>query len=241
MKTIQLILDWSEVWAPLIPLAFYIFLKPRARWIKPILIFLVITLVFSTAIDIIWFRKRFGINPWFEKNLWWWFDTDPETGKKDIFKNTIFYNLNSFARLIFFSMFFQYFYPVFKKLNRFVPWIFLILMIINYTWFENVKDFSSRQHSVEAAILLFYCLLYFYKATLDDNIESPYSLPQSWLVSGLTLYTAINFFIFLFYKYLMSLPEFKKYAVEIWNVHNISFIFLNLFIAIAFYKSKKHE
>ena len=239
MKTIQEILNWSEVWSPLIPLAFYIFLKPRARWIKPILIFLVITLIFSIAIDIIWYRKKLGINPWFEKNLWWWWDTD-STGKK-IFKNNIFYNLNSFARLIFFSIFFQYFYPVFKKLDRFVPWIFLVLMIINFLWFDNIKDFSSRQHSVEAAILLFYCLLYFYKATLDDNIESPYSLPQSWLVAGLTLYTAINFFIFLFYKYLMSLPQFKIYAVEIWNVHNISFIFLNIFIAISFYKSKKHE
>jgi hypothetical protein len=239
METIKLILNWSEVWSPLVPLAFYIFLKPKARWIKPILIFLVITLIFSIAIDIIWYRKKLGINPWFEKNLWWWWDTDP-TGKK-VFKNNIFYNLNSFARLIFFSMFFQYFYPVFKKLNRFVPWIFLILMIINYRWFDNIKDFSSRQHSVEAAILLCYCLLYFYKATLDDNIESPYALPQSWLVSGLTLYTAINFFIFLFYKYLMSLPQFKIYAVEIWSVHNISFIFLNIFIATAFYKSKKHE
>lgn len=239
METIKLILNWSEVWSPLIPLAFYIFLKPRARWIKPILIFLVITLTFSIAIDIIWYRKKLGINPWFEKNLWWWWDTDA-TGKK-VLKNNIFYNLNSFARLIFFSMFFQYFYPVFKKLNRFVPWIFLILMIINYQWFDNIKDFSSRQHSVEAAILLFYCLLYFYKATLDDNIESPYALPQSWLVSGLTLYTAINFFIFLFYKYLMSLPQFKIYAVEIWSVHNISFIILNIFIAIAFYKSKKNE
>ena len=239
MKTIQQILDWSEVWSPLIPLAFYIFLKPRSRWIKPILLFLIITLIFSIAIDIIWYRRRLGINPWFEKNLWWWWDTDA-TGEKS-FKNNIFYNLNSFARLFLFSIFFQCFYPVFKKLNRFVPWIVLILMTINFVWFESIKDFSSRQHSVEAAILLFYCLLYFYKTTLDDNIDSPYALPQSWLVSGLTLYTAINFFIFLFYKYLMSLPEFKIYAVEIWNVHNISFILLNIFIAIAFYKSKKHE
>ena len=241
MKTIQDILNWSEVWSPLIPLAFYIFLRPGARWIKPILIFLIITLICSIASDVIWYRKKLGINPWFEKNLWWWFDTDAVTGKKDIFKNNIFYNLNSFARLIFFSIFFQYFYPVFKKLNRFVPWIFLILMIINFVWFENVKDFSSRQHSVEAAILLFYSLLYFYKTTLDDNIESTSALPQSWLVSGLTLYTAINFFIFLFYKYLMSLPQFKIYAVEIWNVHNISFILLNIFIAISFYKAKKNE
>jgi len=240
MKTIQQILHWSEVWSPLIPLAFYIVLRPKARWVKPIVTFLLITLVFSIIIDVIWKRKTLGINDWFESNLWWWWDTDPVSGKK-IFKNNIFYNLNSFARLVFFLLFFSYFYPFFKKLSRLVPWVFLILMTINFIWFENIKDFSSRQHALEAAILLFCSLLYFYKTNMDDSVVSPSSLPEFRVVTGLTLYTAVNFFIFLFYKYLMGLPEFKKYATDIWNVHNVSFIILNLFIAAAFIKAKKSE
>lgn len=240
MKTIQEILNWSEVWAPLIPLTFFTFLRPKVKWAKPIFYFLIITLIFSIAIDIIWYRKHLGINEWFEKNLWWWWDFDSKAGKY-VFKNNIFYNLNSFARLIFFSLFFQQFYPIYKKLDRFVPWIFLTLMTANFIWFEDIKDFSSREHAIEAAILLYYCLLYFYKTTMDESIGSPSSLPQFWVVTGLTLYTAINFFIFLFYKYLMGFPEFKKYAVEIWNVHNISFILLNIFIAVSFYKAKKNE
>lgn len=240
MKTIQQILNWSEVWSPLIPLAFYIFLRPKAKWIKPILTFLIITLVFGIAIDVIWKRKTLGLNEWFETNLWWWWEFDPVIGK-NVFKNSIFYNLNSLARLIFFLAFFSYFYSFFQKLNRFVPWIFLLLMAVNFIWFENIKDFSSRIHATEAAILLFCSLLYFYKTTMDDNIASPASLPEFRVVTGLTLYTAINFFIFLFYKYLMASLEFKKYAMEIWNVHNISFIVLNLFIAAAFFKAKKNE
>lgn len=239
MKTIQLILDWSEVWSPLLPLAFYMFLRPKARWIKPIFYFLIVTLLFSIAIDVIWKRKTLGINEWFEKYLWWWWDTTP-SGKK-VFKNNIFYNLNSLARLLFFLMFFKYFYPVFKKIHRVIPWLFLILMVINFIWFENIKDFSSRQHAVEAAILLYCSLLYFYKTTMDENVASPSTLPEFRVVTGLTLYTAINFFIFLFYKYLMASDQFKAYATEIWNVHNISFIILNLFIAAAIIKAKKNE
>ncbi len=233
------ILNWSEVWAPLIPLTFYIFLKPQTRWTKPVFYFFIVTLVFGIAADVMWQRRYLGLNEWFEKYLWWWYDFDPATGKKAL-KNNIFYNLNSFARLVFFSAFFTYFYPIFKKLNRFVPWIFLVLMIANFLLHESIKDFSSIQHALEAAILLTYCLIYLYKSTLDDRISSLSSLPPVWLIAGLTLYTAINFFIFLFYKYLMASLQFKKYAQEVWNVHNISFIILCLFTAVSFYKAKKH-
>jgi hypothetical protein len=239
MSSQQQILNWSEVWAPLIPLAFYTYYKPQNRWVKPVFYFLIITLFLGICIDIMWQRRTLGLYEWFEKNLWWWMDTDPATGKKAL-KNNIFYNLNSFARLAFFSVFFTHFYPVFKKLDRFIPWVFLILMTANFIWHESIKDFSSIQHAVEAATLLTYCLIYFYKSTLDDNITSLSSLPQFWIITGLTLYTAINFFIFLFYKYLMASLQFKKYAQEVWNVHNISFIILCLFTAITFYKARKN-
>jgi hypothetical protein len=39
----------------------------------------------------------------------------------------------------------------------------------------------------------------------------------------------------------MTSIEFKDYAQEVWNVHNISFIILNIFIASAFFKAKKNE
>lgn len=236
---LQDIIDWSEVWAPLIPLAIFIILRPGLAWVKPVFYFLSITLVFSICIDVMWKRRSLGLFDWFERNFWWWMDTDPATGKKAL-KNNIFYNLNSFARLVFFSAFFTYFYPVFKKIHRSVPWIFLVLMIVNFVFHESIKDFSSIQHAVEAAVLLTCCLTYYYKATLDDSVSSLSSLSQFWLITGLTLYTAINFFIFLFYKYLMASLTFKKYAQEVWNVHNISFIILCVLIGVSFYKAKKN-
>jgi hypothetical protein len=238
MNSIQEIINWSEVWAPLIPLTFFLILRPKTAWTKPVFYFLVITLFFSICLDVMWKRRTLGLNDWFEKNLWWWWDIDRATGKKAL-KNNIFYNLNSFARLIFFSAFFTYFYPVFKKIHRYVPWIFLALMIVNFIFHESIKDFSSIEHAVEAAILLTCCLIYIYKATLDDTVPSLSSQPQFWLITGLTLYTAINFFIFLFYKYLMASLRFKKYANDVWNVHNISFIILCVLTAVSFYKAKK--
>jgi len=34
------------------------------------------------------------------------------------------------------------------------------------------------------------------------------------------------------------MTEYKIYSQNIWNVHNISFILLNMFIAIALYRAK---
>lgn len=199
------------------------------------MVYLIITLLFGFALDIIWKRRILGIEEWFQQNLWWWYDTDPKT-QQPVLKNTIFYNLISVARLLCFATFFGQIGYSFKQINKFIIPLFLFLSAINFIGFENIKDFSSRQLTVEAAILLFYCLLYFYKTTMDDTIASPMSLRHFWVVTGLALYTAVNFFIFLFYRYLMT--EYKIYSQNIWNVHNISFILLNMFIAIALYRAK---
>lgn len=142
----------------------------------------------------------------------------------------------SVSRFLLFAWFFNYLGSRFRKINWFVPWIFLALVIVNYVFFMNIKDFSSRQLTVEAALLLFYCLLYFHMVNMDEKIDSPVSLPHFWVVTGLAIYTAVNFFIFLFYTYLMIQNE--KYATNVWNVHNISFVLLNIFIALALFRAK---
>ena len=238
METIQTIFDWSEAWSPLIPLTIYLTLKSKNRWTKPIFYYLLLATLFGTAIDIIWKRNTLGFDSWFQHNLWWWYDKDPESGKL-VFKNLIFYNLLSLARLLFFTWFFSFFLTFFKKIIRYITWVFMIQILINFLFLENIKDFSSSQLTIESGILLFYCLKYFYNTNLDDMVVSPMSLPQYWIVIGLTLYTSVNFLIFLFYKYLMT--SYKIYAVEIWNVHNVSYILLSIFIAISFYQSKRNE
>lgn len=235
MKWLQEILDWSEVWALLIPLTVFLIYRPKAAWVRPIIFLLVISLVFGIALDLIWKRRTLGIEWWFREYLWWWWETDPKTGVVYL-PNTIFYNLLSVSRLIFFTWFFSYLGYSFKKINRFVPWAFLLFAIINFWFFQDIKDFSSRLLAVEAAILLFYCMLYFYKVNMDDTVASPFSISPAWVVAGLALYTAVNFILFLFYNFLSI--EYKHYAEEIWNVHNISYIVMNVFIAVALYRAR---
>jgi hypothetical protein len=52
------------------------------------------------------------------------------------------------------------------------------------------------------------------------------------VVTGLGIYVAINFFIFLLYHELSV--YYIRIAVDVWNIHNASFILFQLFLARAF-------
>lgn len=224
------ILDWSEVWATLVPLILYLWVKPRAAWIRPILFYLLIALLLSLVVDITWKCKDLGIQEWVEKTFWWLY-----RGK--YLYTLIFYNINSFLRLLLLTWFFYLVNPLYKKTYTIITSLFLVSVIINFVFFESiVLSFSSRLFTIEAAIILFYCLLYYYNVNMNDEIKSPLALPSFWVVMGLTLYTSVNFLIFLFYNYLINAE--KNYAISIWNVHNLIYIVLMLSIAVAFKKVK---
>jgi len=224
------ILDWSEVWATLIPLFVYMWIKPKAIWIRPLLIYLLIALLISLVVDITWKSTDLGIKDWVEKTFWWLYH-----GK--YLYTLIFYNINSFLRLLLLAWFFYMVNPLYKKTYIVITGIFLIGVIINFIFFESiVLSFSSRLFTIEAAIILFYCLLYYYTVNMNDEIKSPLALPPFWIVMGLTLYTSVNFLIFLFYNYLINAE--RNYAIGIWNVHNLIYIVLMTFIAIGFKKAK---
>ena len=188
-KILEGVLDWSEVWATLIPLIVYIWIKPKAIWTRPLLIYLLIALLLGVVVDITWKSKELGIKDWVERTLWWLY-----RGK--ILYTLIFYNINSFLRLLLLTWFFYKVNPLYKKTYLIITSLFLTGVIINFGFFENiVLSFSSRLFTIEAAIILFYCLLYYYTVNMNDEIKSPLALPPFWIVMGLTLYTSVNFLI----------------------------------------------
>jgi hypothetical protein len=228
------LLDWSEVWATLIPLTVYFVWKPKARWLKPVLLYLAVALLLNLVIDFTWKAKNLGLGDWSKKIFWWLYVN--VKGKPDLY-TLIFYNLNSCIRLLCFSWFFYLVNPAYRKIYKFITTFFISGIAVNFIFYEDIfLSFSSRLHTIEAAILLFYCLLYYYAVNMDEEIPSPLALPPFWTVMGLTLYTSVNFLIFLFYNYLIGAE--KNYAIEVWNVHNLIYIVLMITIAVAVKKIK---
>ena len=98
--------------------------------------------------------------------------------------------------------------------------------------FFRQDTFSSRLMATEAGILLFYCLQY-YLFKLQEESTTTKRSGDFWMVTGLSIYVVFNFPFFLLYTSLKV-----KDQVNWWNIHNISYIILCIFIAKAFYVSR---
>jgi len=129
----------------------------------------------------------------------------------------------------------------FTKFKKVLAIISVIFIVINFSIFENFfnyDSFSGNLLATEAYILLVYCMLY-YLSELKDDSKNLFAGPDFWVVTGLSIYVVINFFVFLFYLPMIDVDE--DLAVNIWNVHNIAFIIFCLFITKSLYGSHRYK
>ena len=214
------ILDWSEAWAPLIPLAIWVRHRGQPGYLRPVVLYIWAAFVLDLAIDLIWKLRTHISPPWNSNNY--------------------LYNVHSLVRFYLFALFFiRLNQPFLVRVKRLVPWLFGLFVVLNFSLSEHFFDYynlSSRLLAMEAGILLFYCLqYYFYKVKEDEEIGI--NQPDFWVVTGLGIYVVINFFIFLLYNELTAYDV--HFAVDIWTIHNLSYILLQIFLAKALYESTR--
>lgn len=226
LSILRIIFDWSEVWALLIPLIILLIRKPEKNWLTPVKWYLVAALVLNVSIDIVWYINKFNLYGSVKGHRW---------------NNNVFYNLHSIIRLLLFACFFILLRQRFMhRIKIIIPFAFLLFVLINFIFYENFyprgsnEGLSSRLLATEAALLLFYCLQYFIFLMIEDKPVSLSRQPGFWVVTGLSIYVSVNFFIFLFFTYLFTAT--REFAVTIWDVHNIVFIILCIFIGRQFYQ-----
>ena len=112
---LQIILDWSEVWATLIPLTFILSRKNIPVYLKPVRLYVWVALLLNTAATLLWWFK----NPWgIEKGDFFW-------------SNTFLYNTHSIIRLLLFSWFFILLKQRFMhRVKIILPLLFIAFIII---------------------------------------------------------------------------------------------------------------
>ncbi|SEB15051.1 hypothetical protein [Pedobacter hartonius] len=219
LKIFQMIIDWSEVWSLLIPLTILL-TKKQPAVLKPVVFYVWIALLINLATDLTWkFRHLL---------------TETQNS------NNYLYNIHSIIRFLLFSLFFiRLNQPFLVHIKKLIPVFFILFVLINFWFFESFFDywkFSSRLLSVEAILLLFYCLQY-YLFKINDNVEVKIFNADFWIVTGLGIYVTFNFFIFLLYNELTV--RLQYFAISLWSFHNISFVIFNVFIAKGLYDSDK--
>jgi len=222
IKFLRLLLDWSEVWAPLIPLIGLLFKRHQPYFLRSVIVYLFFAFFINLLGDIIGDFKSY-LPQWLQSN-------------------NILYNVHSIIRFICFSYFFLALkQPSFITLKKVLPFISLLIIITNFSYVEN---FGNKDHlsgnllSTEAYLLLIYCVLY-YLAKLRDEVDDLSSGADFWVATGLSIYVVVNFFVFLFY--VPMIDQDPKLADNIWDVHNVAYIILCIFITKAFYEPARYR
>lgn len=219
---LRLLLDWSEVWATVIPIAAFMASRDQPQYMRPVIIYFFIALVLNLTGNIIGDFKRY-LPDWMQSN------------------NPL-YNLHSVARFICFSLFFiglkqSKLTLIYKSL----PWVSLAIFIFNFTLIDNFfnpNHLSGNLLAGEAYLLLIYCMLYYlYRLREDDLVIT--REPDFWVVTGLALYVVANFFVFLFYVPMINADS--HLANRIWDVHNCAYIALCLLTAKALYDAPRYQ
>ena len=217
IKFFQYLLNWSEVWGILIPLFTLLgFKKKQPNLIVPIITYLCLALLMNLLADLIADFKT--VFPAFLKS------------------NNPIYNIHSIVRFTCFTIFFTSIKkePV-STLKKIVIFIMCLFIIINFIFYENFFNYyilSGSLLAVESYLLLILCMEY-YLAELNDEVENILSKKNFWIVTGLSIYVAVNFFIFLFY--IPMIKENQLLAAQMWNVHNVAYLILCILIAKSFY------
>ncbi len=223
MKILQSISDWSEVWAFLIPLAVFFIYRPITVSLRPVIIYLFIGFILNalaTAIQL-------------------YTDDMPEFMQR----NSLLYNLHSIARVILFSWYIGKIntgrLPMLAKV---VQYIFFLFLVVNFSFFESIRELSKWLPAVEGLLLLFLCMYFFLRTIQDESGINWTGKPSFLICTGIALHEALTIFIFMFITsqwvaYKVNL----EFSLIIAEVYKIVFVIFCLLLAIAIYRSKKEK
>jgi hypothetical protein len=212
MHFLQQLLNWSELWATALPIIVWFIVRPRYKIFYPIIIYLLCGLILYTLIDLSYLKV--------------------------LENNNFVYNILSVVRLLFFVWFFNLLEIPSNKTTKKLATLFITIVLIIMIIFGDIHDFNSQIFAFEAVTLISYCVIYFLKTLNDDTFKLETSIVLL-VITGLAIYESCCFFVFLFYSNLTKTDI--PFAVSLWNIHNIVYIVMCLYISLAFFELRKYE
>ncbi len=115
----------------------------------------------------------------------------------------------------------------FRDLITFASLGFLIF-IVAYNLIVKYKFIDSIPIGVETILIMIFAFYYLYEELKDSSTLFIYSKPVFWIIFGIVIYLAGNFFIYIFAESL------KRHEVQqYWYITNIFTIIKNIFFSIA--------
>lgn len=112
--------------------------------------------------------------------------------------------------------------------------LFIAFSIVFFRFNDSVRMFDSLTSGIETIIVLVFSFYFLYEKTNDTKTLYIYSTFPFWIVTGMVLYMAGSFFIFIYADSLTG-----KELFSYWIVTNVLSIMKNIFFAIAIFVNTK--
>ena len=216
-KIFTFLRQWIEVWPLLIPLSVVLLNRRMKKKKVPFFLFIILSLVLSFLANITWL---------YGKKIPGW-----------LIYNGIFYNLSSVLRVLFWGWYLYHLKQV--KRQKYVPYIIVLYILFipfNFLILEPVIYLSVQLYAVESIVLLVLSLTYYLSTILGDE-EVSFTDHSFLICTGISIFEAINFFIYLFIFKLYD--ENPDLAVLSYRISQYSFIIFCMILAIGLYRTGK--
>jgi len=144
--------------------------------------------------------------------------------------NSIFNITLSALTFCFFALIFEEFLPSkFKIINRTIMFIAVLFFIANTIWWEGINVFNTYSAALANFILIGYCVSYYQRQLQSLQTLFIEKQPSFWIVSGIFIYCAGNFFLFTTYNYLTF--HYTIFAFYSWYINDFLILIMNIFFA----------
>ncbi len=150
--------------------------------------------------------------------------------------NLIVFHLYTILEFGCISWFYSYFFQ--STLKSSVVWIvgiFTLLCIVNVLFIQTTL-FNTYSRSLEAIIIVGYCILYFSKQSVSNEADTWGSKGINWINSGILLYYSSCFFTFTFSNYLLNASALINHIV--WCFADTVLLGEYILFAIGFYQCR---
>jgi hypothetical protein len=136
-----------------------------------------------------------------------------------------------------FTLFSLFFYLSFQEKKFKYSTVFgaLIFYAISIPTLTGKKDssFDSLNASLEAVLIILYCILFLYEKIRDPKVIFVYYTKQFWIIVAFFIYFSSTLFLFL-YAGSFTVQQHKNY----WVINNFFEILKNILFSIAFIMKK---
>jgi len=124
--------------------------------------------------------------------------------------------------------YYAFFNPILRKGIFVISGLALLFMIANMIFIETIWDYPSIANTVLSVVIICFSLVYFYQLLARQEFVHIEKQGLFWINAGMLFYFAINIFLFMLFKRILS-----EHQQGFYMINNITNIIANIIFTVG--------